>query len=156
ELLPVKNPDILTLFKQGQLDAAWVPEPWATRLVAETGAQRVIDERDLWSGGQYATTVLVANAKFLEGKRDEVEALIHAHLWTIGWLRRPPEEARRAVNRELKRLTGKALPEAQLREAWGRLEFTADPNRASIEEFALAARAAGYLPPSELTLASLF
>src|SRR5207248_579343 len=47
EIMPIKNPDVLALFLRGQLDAAWVPEPWATRLVKEARAQRVVDERDL-------------------------------------------------------------------------------------------------------------
>ena len=31
---PIANSDTLALFQQGALDGAWVPEPWATRLVA--------------------------------------------------------------------------------------------------------------------------
>jgi len=33
QVLPITNPDQLTLFLKGQLDAAWAPEPWAARLV---------------------------------------------------------------------------------------------------------------------------
>src|SRR5918911_1772366 len=34
-VVPVANSEILTLFLKKQLDGAWVPEPWATRLVKE-------------------------------------------------------------------------------------------------------------------------
>src|SRR5579871_1638214 len=39
DLQEIKNPDILALFKQKQLDAAWVPEPWAARLIADARSE---------------------------------------------------------------------------------------------------------------------
>ena len=56
------------------------------------------------------------------------------------------------MNQELKRLTGKALPDAVLQEAWGRLDFTPDPNQSSIDAFVQAARDAGYLREAEVHL----
>src|SRR6202171_4322715 len=35
QVIPLANPDQLTLFLQKQLDASWAPEPWASRLVRE-------------------------------------------------------------------------------------------------------------------------
>jgi NitT/TauT family transport system substrate-binding protein len=158
QILPVKNPDILPLLKQGELDAAWVPEPWATRLVREAGARLVVDERDLWPNRRFTTTVLVARADFLRQRRAQVEAVLRAHLSAIDWLQRHPGEGQAAVNQELQRLTGKALPAEVLREAWGRVDFASDPDRSSIETFARAAAAAGYLKDRDIprALAGLF
>src|SRR6266852_7514405 len=50
QVLPTDNANILTLFKTGAIDGAWVPEPWATRLVVEGHGQVFVDERSLWSG----------------------------------------------------------------------------------------------------------
>src|SRR5438477_7142864 len=111
QILPVKNPDVLALFLSKQIDAAWVPEPWATRLVHEARARRVLDERDLWPLREFATTVLVARAGFLQDHPREVQAVLRAHLATIDWLRAHPADGRAAVNGELKRLTGKLLPD---------------------------------------------
>src|SRR5712664_4287151 len=33
QIIPMANPDQLTLFLKKDLDAAWAPEPWATRLI---------------------------------------------------------------------------------------------------------------------------
>jgi len=156
QILPVKNPDVLPLFLKKEIDAAWVPEPWATRLIEEAGARRVIDERDLWRERRFATTVVVARAAFLRDHRPEVQAVLRAHLRAVDWLRQHPSEAQVVANQELKRLTGKALPDAVLREAWGRLDFTPDPNRASIEAFVQAAQDAGYLQERSVDLAALF
>ena len=48
--LNVANPEIYTLFKKGDIDAAWVPEPWATMIVKELNGKRLFFEEDLWPG----------------------------------------------------------------------------------------------------------
>lgn len=144
-VIPVKNPDILALFLNKQIDAAWVPEPWASRLKQDADATTVVDERDLWSGRSFTTTVVVARAEFLRQHPDAVEAILRAHVSTVAWLKRNPDEAQRVVNSELKRLTGKALSSTILQEAWSRLSFTDNPNRENVQEFTNAAAKAGYL-----------
>ena len=51
KILDQDNATSLDTFKQGQIDGAWVPEPWASRLVVEGGAKVLVVERDLWPGG---------------------------------------------------------------------------------------------------------
>jgi NitT/TauT family transport system substrate-binding protein len=58
-VLPQENAQTLELFKSGDIDGAWVPEPWATRLVQEGGAKVLVDERTLWPDGKFVTTQLV-------------------------------------------------------------------------------------------------
>jgi NitT/TauT family transport system substrate-binding protein len=154
-ILFVKNPDILALFLRGQVDAAWVPEPWGSRLIHEARARLVIDERDLWPGGRFATTVLVGRKAFLDAHPDLARAFVKGHLNVIAWLKGHPAEGQADMNAELKRLTGKALAPAILREAWSRVEFTADPLRDSIETMVDASAAAGYLPPRSVDVARL-
>src|SRR5215470_3778361 len=66
EVVPIANPDQLTLFVKKELDAAWAPEPWASRLVHEAGGRIFLDERTLWPNGQFLTTELVVSTKFLQ------------------------------------------------------------------------------------------
>lgn len=144
-VLPVPPPDVLTLFHRKELDAAWVPEPWATRLVLDGGARRVADERDLWPCGTFPSAIVVARTAFLEAHPDLVEALRQAHAGTIAWIRAHPGDAKRVVNEELRRLTGKALSEAVITEAWGRVSFTDDPDPEGLRASVEAAVEAGYL-----------
>ena len=51
-IVPQDNAQTLDAFKAGQIDGAWVPEPWATRLVTEGGGKILVDEKDLWPDGQ--------------------------------------------------------------------------------------------------------
>jgi NitT/TauT family transport system substrate-binding protein len=156
EIIPAKNPDILALFLRKQLDAAWVPEPWAARLVKEAGARLVVDERQLWPDGQFTTTVVVVRTAFLKAHPERVAALLRAHLQVTDWLRQHPDEGQQTVNAELKRLTGKALPADVLQAAWNRVAFTSEPNQSSIEAFARAAAEAGYLAKQDVDIAGLF
>ncbi len=144
EIVPVKNPDILMLFKQKQLDAAWTAEPWATRIVKEAGAEVVLDERDLWPDKKLITTVIVARAAFLEQKPELVQAIVNGHLQTLEFIKTHDADAQNFTNAEIKRLTGKSLPQDVLTIAWRNVEFISDPNKAGIERFAEMAVAAGY------------
>lgn len=145
EIIPVKNPDILALFIEKQIDAAWVPEPWASRLKKDARAKTVVDERDLWPGRRFTTTVLVARKAYADVHPDAVQDVLLAHSISVGWLNANPEDAQKVVNSELKRLTGKALADSVMREAWSRVEFTSDPNRVNIVALSEAAKKAGYL-----------
>lgn len=144
EIVPVKNPDILALFKQKQLDAAWTAEPWATRIVKEAGAKYVLDERDLWHGAKLMTTVIVARTAFLEQKPELVQAIVSGHGETLKFLAAQTADAQKIANGEIKRLTGKSLPDDVLTQSWRNVEFVSDPNPAGIERFAQMAVEASY------------
>ena len=51
------------------------------------------------------------------------------------------------VGEALGKAMGRALPEAVLRDAWGRLELTTDPMEDGLRETARRMQAIGYLPP---------
>jgi NitT/TauT family transport system substrate-binding protein len=144
-IIPVANPDILSLFKRHQIDAAWVPEPWASRLRHEGGGKTAVDERTLWPHGQFTTTVVVVRRAFANAHPDAVQDFVRAHVETVAWIQSHETEAQTIANAELKRLSGKALKPIVLKEAWQNLAFTTDPNTDSIQAFADAARDAGYL-----------
>lgn len=147
EIIPTDNSQILNLFKQGQIDGAWVPEPWATRLIVEGGGKLFIDERDLWSatGGEFVTAHIIVSAKFLKEHPDLVKAFLRTHVEVTQWEQRNPEQARQLVNEEIKRLTGQALAQEVIDGAWSRLRATYDPISASLIKAADSAYAAGFL-----------
>src|SRR4051812_13183287 len=53
---PTPNSEIPNLFQAGELDGAWVPEPYASTLVLKAGGHVLVNEKDLWPGGQFVTT----------------------------------------------------------------------------------------------------
>ena len=48
KIAPQENSLTLDAFIAGDIDGAWVPEPWASRLVIEGKGHVLVDERDIW------------------------------------------------------------------------------------------------------------
>ena len=145
QVMPTDNPQILDLFKQGQIDGAWVPEPWASRLMVDGGGQLFLDERDLWPSGDFVTANIIVSAKFLKEHPDLVKAWLRAHVEVTQWELANPDQARQISNDEIKRLTGKALAKEVIEGAWSRMRVTYDPISDSLFKSADAAYTAGFL-----------
>ena len=146
QVVSTKNPDIFLFFQQRQIAAAWVPEPWLTRLVQDAKGRILVDERTLWPGGKFPTAVLVVRTEFLQNNRDAVRRFLAAHLEVEEWIGRNPAEAKTAINTQLKALTGKPLPARLLDDAFSRVLLTHDPLSAELLISAGRAGELGYLP----------
>lgn len=136
EVIPTANPDALALFREGEIDGAWAPEPWATRLIQEGDGEVYLDERNLWPDGQFVTTQLIVATEFLEEHPDTVRDLLQAHVEATQFINENPEEAKRLVNANIEEVTGEALPEDVIDAAWENLEITYDPIASSLLESA--------------------
>lgn len=145
----LKNSDIYLLFKKGSLDGAWVPEPWATRLVKEANGRIFIDERSLWPDGDFSTAILVVRKDFLDKNLKLVEGFLKAHVIITEWINKNPDLAKKVINRAIKKMIYKPLPEMILQEAFTRVKFTYNPATNSIFESAKRAKELGYLPKYE-------
>ena len=135
---------ILAQMKAGEIDGAWLPEPWATRMVRELGAVRLIDERDIWEDRRFASSILVARAtraaepnivRLREALAAEVERALH-----------DPTTSRGEAYAELLREVGNPGKRADFDAAWSFIDFTSDPIASSIKRFAAEATALGFIP----------
>jgi len=155
-VMPMANPDQLTLFQKKELDAAWAPEPWATRLIKEGNGRLFLDERDLWPKGQFVTAHIIVSTKFLHEHPDVVKNFIRAHVELTEWINGHLPEAKRKLNDQIQKETGKALSPALLDEAFGRLQVTYDPLRSSLLNSAHSAFEAGFLGKTMPDLSNLY
>lgn len=146
QILTIKNPDILMLFQQKNLDAAWVPEPWLTRLLQEGNGAVFLDERKLWPDGKFTTSILVVRADFLQRNRAVVKRFMDAHVELSESIRLHPGEAKKTINAELTKIIKKPIPEKILNEAFSRISFTYDPLVNALLTSARHAWGLGYLP----------
>jgi len=142
---PADNPDVLTLFLKGQLDAAWVPEPWATRLVHDGNGHIFLDERDLWPNRQFVAAHVIVSTKFLNAHPDLVKQFLRTHVALTDWINANPAAAKLLINQQLQKSTGKPLPTVILNEAYSRLTVTYDPIASSLYTSAQHSVDAGYL-----------
>jgi len=148
-VLAIAGATILDQMKRGELDGAWLPEPWATRVVRELGAIRLLDERNLWPDGRFATAVLATLARDAEtdwapklaaALADEVSRALHNLEHTL-------DEA----HAELTRRIGNPGQRSLFTRASAFVDFTDDPLRGSIERFGEAATTLGLSPPDATT-----
>jgi NitT/TauT family transport system substrate-binding protein len=148
-IVPLTNPDQMTMFKKKQIDGAWTVEPWLSRLELEAGAQVFLEEKDIWPEGKYVTTHLVVSRAFLVNKPELVKKLIAAHVEVTKKLQSDKAAAAKILNKQLKEETGKALKDETISRALQRVEFTWDPVPASLYKGAESAHRIGYLrkPP---------
>ena len=146
QVLPLANSDILALMKQKQLDGAWVPEPWTTRLIDEAGGALLLDERDLWPGRRFPATVLVVTRSLAAEHPELVARLMTAHLATVRWMKAHPAESQQLVDAGLQKWARKKLPPQILAEAWSHVETSEELLLPALQKQLADGRALGFLP----------
>jgi NitT/TauT family transport system substrate-binding protein len=156
QVIPVANPDQLTLFLKKELDAAWAPEPWASRLIREANGRLFLDERTLWPNGQFITAHLIVSTKFLKEHPDLVKRWLEAHVELTDWINGHQADAKQLLNQQISKETGKALSPEVLNDSFGRLQVTYDPLKASLFNAARSAFDAGFLGRQMPDLSNLY
>ncbi len=149
-ILPQENAQTLDLFKQGEIDGAWVPEPWATRLVQEGGGKILVDERKLWPQGEYVTTQLIVRTQFLKDHPDVVKRLLEGQVAANDLIKSDPQKAEQLVGQGIDNATGKPIAPELVTASFKNLTFTNDPIATSLRKSAKDAEAAGLLKPVDL------
>lgn len=132
-ITPTENAQTLTLFQQGAIDGAWLPEPWVSRLVLDAGAHVLQDEADLWPDGEFPTTVLLVRADFLAQHPAVVEDLLRGHVDSVQWIADHPDQVADVVNAQLTADTGKALSDPVIDRALEHVSFSVDPHADTFE-----------------------
>jgi NitT/TauT family transport system substrate-binding protein len=156
QVLPITNADQFTLFLKGQLDAAWVPEPWAARLVHEAGGRIFLDERDLWPNHEFVITDLIVRPRFLKEHPDVVKSFLRVHVELTDWINKNPEQAKQIMNAQLQKETGKPLASDVIDDAFSRMAVTCDPIRSSLLKSTQQAFDEGFLGKTPPDLSGLF
>jgi len=144
-IMPQENSQTLQTFLTGDIDGAWVPEPWATRLVTEGHGAVLVDERTLWPAGKYATTLLVVRTEFLRAHPDTVKQLLAGQVEANDLLAQKPAQAQTAAVAAIADITGKKLKPSLVAAAWKNLTFTNDPIASSVVTSVAHAESLGLL-----------
>jgi NitT/TauT family transport system substrate-binding protein len=131
-ILPQDNSTTLTAFKAGQIAGAWVPEPWATRLINEGGGKILVDESKLWPGGEFVTTQLIVTTSFLEAHKSVVQKLVAAQVTANDYIKTNESDAEALVGKAIQQITGKPLAASIISESFTHIAFTDDPIASSL------------------------
>ncbi|MFA7344426.1 MAG: ABC transporter substrate-binding protein [Terrimicrobiaceae bacterium] len=147
-VLPTANPDILALFQQGKIDAAWTVEPWVTRLLGEAGGKIFFADKDA------LTTVLAGREGFLKENPELAAKFLDAHNELTAWVIANPDEAQRRVRDEISAIMHRQIAAALISESWTRLVFSNEISATPFEIFLKQAREVGFVR-SEVNLDKL-
>jgi NitT/TauT family transport system substrate-binding protein len=141
-VIPTANPDQLSLFQKGAVDAVWTVEPWVTRLERETKARVFLEDKDT------ITTWLVSSVKFLRDRRDLAKTIAAANVELTKWIQDHEAEAQKLLIEELKAETRADFPSDAVAQAWKRIQFTTEVSRDLIAKSVQDGKDAGFLKGS--------
>ncbi len=145
DIINQENSQTLDLFGTGEIDGAWLPEPWASRLVLEAGAKTLVDEKTLWPEEKFQTTVLISSRQFLQDHPGTIEALISGEVDQIDAIKADPAKAQTDLNAAIGELTGKPLADNTIQAAFDNIELTWDPLAGTLNTIAQHGVEAGTL-----------
>lgn len=146
---PQANGEIVTAFGTGAIQGAWVPEPYASQLVAK-GGKVLVDERTLWPNGQFVITNLLVSRSFYDKHKDVVKNLIAGEVAANDWITANPTDAQSVISEGIGKITGKPLDPKLAAAAWPSLSFTADPLASTLKAGADHAVEVGLLTKPDL------
>ena len=155
-VLNISNPDIYTLFTKGDIDAAWVPEPWATILVQDLEGKRLFFEEELWPENKFASVLLIGREKYVSENPGVITKWLESHQQTANWINNNPQETRIIFNEFMQNTMGQTLSDQVVDEALVNLEITTDSVEDSIYTFAKRADSLGYLGRDGFSLDGIF
>ena len=150
KIVPQENAQTVETFNSGAIDGAWVPEPFASRLV-NAGGKVLVDERDLWPDKKFVITHLHRAAR---------SSSRHTRTWCRSssrarWRRTSsstpsPTRRSRPSPTRIGKITGKPLDLKLIKQAWPTLEFTNDPIASSLKAGPTTPSTSGLTEPVDL------
>ncbi len=121
-------PKQVMAIEMGQLDAAFLPEQWAT-MAEEYGFQMLLMSQDIWTDMQ--GSVLVVKQELIDNNPDVVKKLITVSQRATDWSKQNPERAAEIMARQLQTAGGDVLP-VEAVDVANQLEITPDALLASM------------------------
>jgi len=151
-------PKLVLAIKTGQLDAAFLPEQWAT-MAEELGFTMLLASQDVWPDMQ--GSVLVVKQELIDNHPEVVQKLVNVSQQATDWLNDHPEEAAEVVAGQLQASGGNVFPaeaagvaseleitpEVLLR-SMGRMEYTTDLDPQIVQDIIDYIAGLGYIKNS--------
>ena len=151
-------PKQLLAIKTGQLDAAFLPEQWAS-MAEDFGFQMLLTAQDVWPRMQ--GSVLVVKQEVIDGDPDFVRKLVAVTGTATRWLDEHPDEAAGILVRQLSLAGEQVAPEGAakltveqdmrpetMRRSMKRLEYSTDLSLEAVQEVIDYAAELGYIKRS--------
>lgn len=149
----VANADVANTMSRGDIDAAFVPEPWGATLL-EQGAELLLDYDEVYMEGNYDVAVVVVRKEFQEEHPDLVEKFLEQHKKATKVINDEQAKALTIINKEIDKATGKSLSDKIIQEAFTRIGVSTELNKESLVSFGKISKENKFIAelPDEKTL----
>jgi len=148
-------PQLVLAIQVGQLDAAFLPEQWAT-MTEELGFTMLLTSQDVWPDMQ--GSVLVVKQELIDNHPDIVQKLVNVSQQSTDWINGYPEEAAEIVAGQMQAASAdteaagvaselEITPQVLLR-SMERLEFTTEINPEIVQDTIDYIAGLGYIKSS--------
>ncbi|GGJ40132.1 ABC transporter substrate-binding protein [Deinococcus roseus] len=141
---PLAPADVPTAFAAKQIDAALVPEPWAS-LLETKGGTLIGNEKTVWRDGDYPTTVVIVNTKFAQENPELVKAFLRGHIKAVNFIKSNGPAAQTSIARKLLELTKEKVDPRVLQRALKRTQITTTYSVEALKEYADLNKEAGFI-----------
>lgn len=141
----VSNADVANTMKRGDIDAAYVPEPWGATLL-KNDAELILDYDEIHYDGDYDVALVVARKEFIDENPGIVNEFLKQHKEATSKINKDKETSLKIINNELKEATGKALGDDIITDSFKRIGISTEINEESVLSFADIGRAEGFIP----------
>ncbi|MDQ0061657.1 ABC transporter substrate-binding protein [Paenibacillus harenae] len=146
QIIAMAPADTLTAMKQGQVDAALLPEPWGTQIANEGFGDIAVEWDQIPPNkGNYPLTIIVSSDDFLKDHRDLAKSILLANEDAIKFIKESPDDTYSLVGDELKELTGKGLDAELIKATLSHLTLTMNIDQDAMKTMAQVAVDAGYV-----------
>ncbi len=136
ELVAAANADITNLIDQGQIDAAFVPEPWGSIITGNSDAVIVTEGAGMDSIDQEATTVIIINKEYMQKNQETIDAFLEEYYGATEYVMTGSEEMKELVNKCITDETGKEMEKEIVDAAFMNLRFTTEVPKESLNDYA--------------------
>lgn len=111
------------MFATEKVDVAVAPEPWATVLEQNTGAEVIIESDEISFGTTLPASVLVTTGELVEENPEMVQGIVDAHKEATAFIAENPEEAKEITITAIDDITGQKLDKSVIDGAWKNMIF---------------------------------
>ncbi|WP_163526874.1 ABC transporter substrate-binding protein [Halobacillus ihumii] len=124
------------MFKAGKVDAATVPEPWASVIEAQGNGKVLVDTPDVAYGKTLPAAVFVTSQELVKNNPEMVQSIVDAHKQATKFIQENPEEAKTIAIDKIKEITDQELSKSVIDNAWERINFTYEVDGEVLQDFA--------------------
>ncbi|MED4455845.1 aliphatic sulfonate ABC transporter substrate-binding protein [Metabacillus fastidiosus] len=144
-IIQAATSDLLDLFRNKQIDAAVVQEPWGALLESQGAARVLLDWKSIYNNGHYPNTVIAVTEHFYERNSRTVAAILKCHEESLRVIKEEEHRAIVALSSILEKLSGETLPIRAIETAIKRIIWNDKTDFSVLHNFTELMRQEGFL-----------